>query len=222
MCILSVYTLAKVVAYDLSVLSMSVMGFQKKSLHGGWWVGWALQFCFGFFFTLQIPLRWPEDIKRHTMKPEKEHEDWSTSEQSFMFYNHTDGFVISEEAKFSVLDIEICYGADLNQLGLTVSYFCTADRVARHSNAVDARGRACPAECSGRQKGHGDSQSEIPRPSQYSHRYYDHRTHEDRPNEIWDSRNDSRSSEGYLRWIGKVWPCLVNCDLVSFVIYAVR
>ena len=31
MCILSVYTLLKVVGYyDLSVLSMSVMGFQKK------------------------------------------------------------------------------------------------------------------------------------------------------------------------------------------------
>ena len=35
MCILSV--LLKVVGYyDLSVLSMSVMGFQKKSLYGGW------------------------------------------------------------------------------------------------------------------------------------------------------------------------------------------
>ena len=45
MCILSVYTLLKVVGYyDLSVLSMSVMGFQKKSLDGGsppggGWVG---------------------------------------------------------------------------------------------------------------------------------------------------------------------------------------
>ena len=37
MCILSVYTLLKVVGYyDLSVLSMSVMGFKKKSLDGGW------------------------------------------------------------------------------------------------------------------------------------------------------------------------------------------
>ena len=37
MCILSVYTLLKVVGYyDLSVLSMSVMGFQKKAGHGGW------------------------------------------------------------------------------------------------------------------------------------------------------------------------------------------
>ena len=43
MCILSVgplYTLLKVVGYyDLSVLSMSVMGFQKKSLELGWVVG---------------------------------------------------------------------------------------------------------------------------------------------------------------------------------------
>ena len=37
MCILSVYTSLTVVGYhDLSVLSMSVMGFQKKSLDGGW------------------------------------------------------------------------------------------------------------------------------------------------------------------------------------------
>ena len=37
MCILSVHTLLKVVGYyDLSVLFMSVMGFQKKSLDGGW------------------------------------------------------------------------------------------------------------------------------------------------------------------------------------------
>ena len=37
MCILFVYRLLKVVRYyDLSVLSMSVMGFQKKF---GWWVG---------------------------------------------------------------------------------------------------------------------------------------------------------------------------------------
>ena len=35
MCILFVYTLLKVVSYyDLSVLSMSVMGFQKKSCWG--------------------------------------------------------------------------------------------------------------------------------------------------------------------------------------------
>ena len=41
MCILSVYTLLKVVGYyDLSVLSMSVMGFEKeKSLDGGGSVG---------------------------------------------------------------------------------------------------------------------------------------------------------------------------------------
>ena len=38
MCILSVYTLLKVVGYyDLSFLSMSVMGFQKEKF--GWGVG---------------------------------------------------------------------------------------------------------------------------------------------------------------------------------------
>ena len=37
MCILSVCALLKVVGYyDPSVLSMSVMGFQKESLDGGW------------------------------------------------------------------------------------------------------------------------------------------------------------------------------------------
>ena len=37
MCILSVYTLLKVVGYyDFSVLSMSLMGFQKKVWVGGW------------------------------------------------------------------------------------------------------------------------------------------------------------------------------------------
>ena len=36
MCILFVYTLLKVINYyDLSVMSMSVIGFQKKSLDGG-------------------------------------------------------------------------------------------------------------------------------------------------------------------------------------------
>ena len=40
MCILFVNTLLKVVGYyDLSVLSMSVMGSHKKSLDGGGWVG---------------------------------------------------------------------------------------------------------------------------------------------------------------------------------------
>ena len=40
MCILSVYTLLKVVGYyDLRVLSMSVMSFQKKVLMEGGWVG---------------------------------------------------------------------------------------------------------------------------------------------------------------------------------------
>ena len=36
-CVFCLYTLLKVVGYyDLSVLSMSVMGFKKKSLDGGW------------------------------------------------------------------------------------------------------------------------------------------------------------------------------------------
>ena len=39
MCILSVHTLLKVVGYyDLSVLSTSVMGFQKKAWMGGGWM----------------------------------------------------------------------------------------------------------------------------------------------------------------------------------------
>ena len=47
MCILFVYTLLKVVSYYLSVLSTSVMGFQKNV----WmWVGGvsSVQFYFGF------------------------------------------------------------------------------------------------------------------------------------------------------------------------------
>ena len=36
-CVFCLYTLLKVVGYyDLSVLSMSVIGFQKKKLVGGW------------------------------------------------------------------------------------------------------------------------------------------------------------------------------------------
>ena len=58
MCILSVYALLKVVGYyDLSVLSMSVMGFQKKTFGWrvpGWVGGWvggvsSIQFFCGFF-----------------------------------------------------------------------------------------------------------------------------------------------------------------------------
>ena len=56
MCILFVYTLLKVVNYyDLSVLSMSVMGFQKKKF--GWEVGgWgklhtSLFWIFGILLT---------------------------------------------------------------------------------------------------------------------------------------------------------------------------
>ena len=56
MCILSVYTLLKVVGYyDLSVLYMSVMGFQKKKIGG--WVGGvsSIQFFLGICLTLQSP-----------------------------------------------------------------------------------------------------------------------------------------------------------------------
>ena len=52
----SVYTLLKVVGYyDLSVLSISVMGFQKKSLYGGWVGGWGELYArfFGKNLTLQ-------------------------------------------------------------------------------------------------------------------------------------------------------------------------
>ena len=51
MCILSAYALLKVVGYyDMSVLSMSVMGFQKKSLDGGWVDGVSsIQFCWHFW-----------------------------------------------------------------------------------------------------------------------------------------------------------------------------
>ena len=50
MCILS-DTLLKVVGYyDLSVLSMSVMGFQKKKFGWGWVGGMSfIQFLFEFF-----------------------------------------------------------------------------------------------------------------------------------------------------------------------------
>ena len=44
---LYIYTLLKVVGYyDLSVLSMSVMGFKKKKLDGGWVGGVS---CIQFF-----------------------------------------------------------------------------------------------------------------------------------------------------------------------------
>ena len=59
MCIVSVYTLLKVVGYyDLSVRSMSVMGFPKKF---GWgWMGGvnSIQvffWIFGIVLTLQSP-----------------------------------------------------------------------------------------------------------------------------------------------------------------------
>ena len=53
------YTLLKVVSYyDLIVQSMSVKGFQKQSLDGGWVCGVSsIQFLiyFGIFLTLQSP-----------------------------------------------------------------------------------------------------------------------------------------------------------------------
>ena len=47
-CVFCLYTLLKVVAYyDLRVMSMSVMGFQKKSLDGRWVGGVSsMQFFF--------------------------------------------------------------------------------------------------------------------------------------------------------------------------------
>ena len=55
MCIMFVYTLLKLVCYyDLNVLSMSVMGFQKKTLDGGW--GELYPVLFVIFLTLQSPL----------------------------------------------------------------------------------------------------------------------------------------------------------------------
>ena len=62
MCILSVHTLLKGVGYfDLSVLSLSVMGFQKnRSLDGGWVGGvrsiQVFFWIFGILLTLQSPL----------------------------------------------------------------------------------------------------------------------------------------------------------------------
>ena len=60
MCILSVYTLLKVVGYyHLSVLSMSVMSFNNnKNLYDGWVGGVSsIQFfwIFDIFLTLQRP-----------------------------------------------------------------------------------------------------------------------------------------------------------------------
>ena len=55
--ILSVYTLLKVVSYyDLSVRSMSVMGFKKKSLYGGWVGGLRSTQVFLDFFNFAKPL----------------------------------------------------------------------------------------------------------------------------------------------------------------------
>ena len=65
MCILSEYTLLKVVGYyDLSILSMSVMGFQKIVLDG---VS-SIQFFFGFLEFLELC----KDPKYHT-EPSRVH-----------------------------------------------------------------------------------------------------------------------------------------------------
>ena len=65
MCILSVYTLLKVVGYyDLSVLSMSVMGFQKKVWMGGGG-GWGdlHPSLFWIFVNFAKPLLADEQIR---------------------------------------------------------------------------------------------------------------------------------------------------------------
>ena len=56
MCILSVYLLTVVGYYDLSVLSTSAMGFQKKSFNGGGVS--SIQVFFGFldFLNFESPL----------------------------------------------------------------------------------------------------------------------------------------------------------------------
>ena len=57
MCILFVYTLLKVVSYyDLSVLSMSVLGFQKKKFGWGGW-GELYPSLFWSFVNFTKPLR---------------------------------------------------------------------------------------------------------------------------------------------------------------------
>ena len=71
MCILSVYTLLKVDSYyDLSVLSMSVMGFHKKNVWmGGGWVGGvsSIQFFLDFwiFFNFAKPLTATDRLKEN-------------------------------------------------------------------------------------------------------------------------------------------------------------
>ena len=59
MCILFVYTLLKVVSYyDLSVFSMSMMGFPKKN-----WIGCELYpSIFWIFLTLRSPLIHSPDV----------------------------------------------------------------------------------------------------------------------------------------------------------------
>ena len=56
MCILFVQASLKVVSYyDLSVLSMSVMGLQKKFVQGVWVAGGVSSIQFWNFLTLRSP-----------------------------------------------------------------------------------------------------------------------------------------------------------------------
>ena len=61
LCILFVYTLLTCVSYyDLRVLTMSVIGFKKNWMWGGWVGGWvdgvnSIQCYFGMLLTLQSP-----------------------------------------------------------------------------------------------------------------------------------------------------------------------
>ena len=81
-----IYTLLKVVSYyDLSVLSTSVMGFQKK-FGWGWWPGWvgvsSIQVYFGFFEFFKL-CKAPYLTSRYNTVPN--HEDLfiaSNSQQS--------------------------------------------------------------------------------------------------------------------------------------------
>ena len=69
MCILSVYALLKVVGYyDLSILSMSVMGFEK-SLDGGWLGGMSsIQIFLNFLNFAKPQNRHLTDLTRHPSK----------------------------------------------------------------------------------------------------------------------------------------------------------
>ena len=86
MCIQSLYTLLKVVGYyDLSVLSMSMMGFQQKKI--GWEVGgWgelypSLFWIFGIFFNFAKPLGEEKRRSMHLVNEGMIHEVWATYAQ---------------------------------------------------------------------------------------------------------------------------------------------